>query len=414
MAMTTPVSPTTATRFPALDGLRALAATAVVGTHVAFASGWGPGDLGGRIAARLDVGVALFFVLSGFLLSRPFLAAAVQGRPAPGAVAYLWRRALRVLPAYWLLVVAALLLLPGNAGTGTRDWVGMLSLTQIYRIGVVSEGLTHTWSLYTEVAFYLVLPLLAAVLVRAGVRRGAWRPGRVYAVLAVLAVGGWGWLVAACTVWQESTRAGGQVGLWLPAYAGWFGAGIALAVLSVSPVASRGVRRAHALGDHPWTCWGTAGAVLWVAATPLAGPFTLDAPTAAGAVTKNALYLVVATLVVWPLVFGDQSRGVVRQHLAGPAGQTLGRLSYGLFLFHMPVLVGGYELLGAEPLTGSFGVVFPLVWLAGTGCAWLSWRLVESPAQRFRGLVRDRSRTAPVRAGETASASAATATSAQA
>jgi peptidoglycan/LPS O-acetylase OafA/YrhL len=57
--------------FPCLDGARALAATAVVATHVSFWTGGDMSTLLGRVFARFDVGVPIFFVLSGFLLSRP-------------------------------------------------------------------------------------------------------------------------------------------------------------------------------------------------------------------------------------------------------------------------------------------------------------------------------------------------------
>ena len=87
--------------FPALDGVRILAATAVVVNHVASKTGTSYVDgLAASLLGHLDIGVAVFFVLSGFLLFRPFPQAAARGRAAPGTGAYLWRRALRILPAY--------------------------------------------------------------------------------------------------------------------------------------------------------------------------------------------------------------------------------------------------------------------------------------------------------------------------
>ncbi|PRC52786.1 acyltransferase, partial [Mycobacterium sp. ITM-2017-0098] len=70
-------------REPALTGLRAVAAILVVSTHAAFATGYlAPGYLG-SISARLEIGVAIFFVLSGFLLFRPWVQGAAEGRSAP-------------------------------------------------------------------------------------------------------------------------------------------------------------------------------------------------------------------------------------------------------------------------------------------------------------------------------------------
>jgi peptidoglycan/LPS O-acetylase OafA/YrhL len=149
--------------FPGLDGARALAAGAVLVHHVAFWTGEYTPDLAGRALARLDVGVPVFFVLSGFLLSRPLFLAGARDLPRPRTAAYLWRRALRILPAYWLTVAAALLLLPRNGDAGPGTWLSHLALGQVYGTDHIADGLSHTWSLCVEVAFYLVLPVAATV-----------------------------------------------------------------------------------------------------------------------------------------------------------------------------------------------------------------------------------------------------------
>ena len=99
-------------RFGALDGLRAIGALAVLSTHVGFASGDAlHGPFTGSLA-RLDAGVAIFFAISGFLLYRPHLVAMVQARSHPATGAYLWHRALRILPALWIATILAAFLLP--------------------------------------------------------------------------------------------------------------------------------------------------------------------------------------------------------------------------------------------------------------------------------------------------------------
>src|SRR4051812_26100870 len=100
--MSEPESPATQSRLPALDVLRVVGAAAVVGVHVGFNTGAVYQGVWGGVLARLDVGVAIFFVLSGFLLFRPFALARATGARRPGTGRYLWRRALRILPAYWL------------------------------------------------------------------------------------------------------------------------------------------------------------------------------------------------------------------------------------------------------------------------------------------------------------------------
>src|SRR3954451_5306241 len=98
-------------RFPLVDSMRAIAALAVFGTHVAFFMGAYDGSPIGPYAQRLDVGVTGFFLISGFLLYRPFVLARQGGDALPAVGAYAWRRGLRIAPAYWVaLTVSALLL----------------------------------------------------------------------------------------------------------------------------------------------------------------------------------------------------------------------------------------------------------------------------------------------------------------
>ncbi|CAA9248562.1 MAG: Lysophospholipid acyltransferase [uncultured Blastococcus sp.] len=368
-------------RYPALNGLRALAATAVVATHAAFWSGSYTPDALGYALARLDVGVAVFFALSGFLLSLPLFRAAAAGRPAPRTGAFLWRRALRILPAYWVCVAVAMLFLPGNRELGAGDWLRFLTLTQIYSRNWHAEGLDHAWSLCTEVAFYVLLPLVVAGLLR--LSGGRWRPGLILVVLGLASVLGFGWFA-----WAASDPfLLGSLTLWLPAYFSWFAAGMVIAVLSVASPDWAPVRRAHELGDSPWTCWGGAAALFWAASGPFTGAVDVASPLTAGqGITKHLLYTGIAALAVWPLVFGDQTAGWGRRFLASRPMDWLGERSYGLFLFHMPLLLIMWDLF-SHPL----GIVFTGTWLVGVLVAALVHRVVERPLmQRWRDLVPDR------------------------
>jgi peptidoglycan/LPS O-acetylase OafA/YrhL len=400
-APTTPVGG----RYPCLNGLRLIAATMVVLTHAAFFTGRYHEDGPGRLFARLDSGVALFFVLSGFLLSLPMLRAVADGRPRPRTAAYLWRRALRVLPVYWLTVAVALVLFPGQNGVGAADWVRHLLLGQIYGWAWLHEGLTHTWSLCTEVSFYAVLPLLVAGLALLSGDR--WRPGRVLAGLGVLTVLGLVWLA-----WSESDdRISAPVNLWLPSFLTWFGAGMAMAVLVVTGRSWRPVRLAHDLGSSPGTCWAIAGALFWIACTPVAGAIGLTGDAAGPAVIRNLLYTGVATMVVLPLVFGDQRAGLARRVLASGPVSYLGEISYGIFLFHLVVLTGFYALIDRPTFTGEVWSTFAVGWLGGTVLAALSYRLLERPLMtRWRALVPERGARTPAGTGSSAATTAATAT----
>lgn len=356
-------------RYRALYGLRAVAALAVIVTHVAFWTGNYTTGWAGRAAARLDVSVALFFVVSGFLLTLPMFRAAARGRPQPSLRGYARRRALRILPAYWIAVALALLLLPSNRGADAGTWWRHLLLLQIYGPGWSADGLVQTWSLCTEVSFYLVLPLLVRRLCG---RPGApWRPRRVLAGIGALTLAGYGWLL-----WVSAdTAVLGPLNLWLPSFAGWFGAGMAMAVLTESP--PRIGRRLRELAASPGTCLAGAAALYALACTDVAGPLGLDRPAPAEVLVKNALYLGVGVLAVAPLVLGGGGWwGVL---LSTRPAVYIGQISYGLFLYHMTVLIGGYAVLHRQQFTGGMPATLFLTVVVATALAALSYRFVEAP-----------------------------------
>mgnify|MGYP001480212118 CR=1 FL=1 len=201
-------------RFPALDTLRAVGALAVLTTHVGFESGaYTRYDVWGPFLARLDLGVALFFVLSGFLLSWPYLAAAARGGRAPRTGRYFWKRFLRIMPVYAVTVVLVMALTPDNADASPRDWLVTLLLANTYLDPLLPSGLTQMWSLAVEVAFYLILPAL--MLVAVGRRRPLSAPRVVLLLVAMTAISLW-WHLDGAAYWDRHSS--GAPLQWLPAY----------------------------------------------------------------------------------------------------------------------------------------------------------------------------------------------------
>ena len=349
---------------PMLDGLRAVAALAVLLTHVAFQTGEVQRGAGGALLGRFDAGVAVFFVLSGFLLHRPYARARLTGGRWPSTRRYAVRRAARILPAYWLALAAVALTTPVPAGVlGTHLWLG-----QTYT-GPLLEGFTQTWSLCTEVAFYAVLPLLAAAARR-------WEG----AVLAGCVAGTYAY-IATVHLLDLPQRAL----LWLPGHLDWFAVGMAVAVAAErlrAGVAGPAARLLAGLAQWPGTCWAAAGALLWLAATPLAGPLTLAPLPGPAALTKEAAYALVGLLLLVPAALGPPTGGFAAV-LGSPPARWLGRISYGVFLWHLLVLRGVYEATGWAPFTGRMWTVALLTAAGAVALAALSWELVERPLLRL-------------------------------
>lgn len=96
-------------RVASLTGIRAVAALLVVGTHAAYTTGKYTHGYWGLMSSRMEIGVPIFFVLSGFLLFRPWVKSAATGGPPPSLSRYAWHRVRRIMPAYTVTVLLAYL-----------------------------------------------------------------------------------------------------------------------------------------------------------------------------------------------------------------------------------------------------------------------------------------------------------------
>ena len=375
-------------RFPLVDGVRAIAALSILATHTAGLSGFNAGNPLGAWTARLDCGVAIFFVLSGFLLYRPWVAARLAGRLGPRPLTYARRRALRILPGYWVALTLLALALPAEVpGPFTRDWWIYYGLVQSWSSAAIIGGIGVAWSLSVEAAFYVLLPLLAL-----GAQRGLrgrpvaeqvrWELSGL-AASAVLAV-------AVRTVVksadQHSTFANTLPGMW-----SWFAAGMALAVASAAyggqPLAQRPALVRSAT-ERPGLWWAAALVALTVAAKAVGLPRALGSPyTTLNLQLEHLLYLVIAVAVVAPAVFADGRRGPVTRLLALRPLAWLGLISYGIFLYHLP-LVTRLQFTRNWLQTGSYAVYTLAVLAAATTLAAASYYAVERPLLRRKPVTR--------------------------
>ncbi|MGH3542838.1 MAG: acyltransferase family protein [Mycobacterium sp.] len=346
---------------PAVEGMRACAAIGVVITHVAFQTGHA-GGVAGRLFGRFDLAVAVFFALSGFLLWRGHAAAArgLGSRPSSGH--YLRSRVIRIMPAYVVAVVVILALLPDADHPSLTVWLANLSLTQVYVPLTLTAGLTQMWSLSVEVSFYLALPILALLARRIPVG------GRV-PVIAGLGVASWfwGWIPFAAPTGLNPLD-------WPPAFFSWFAAGMLLAEWVHSPIALP-----HRLARRRVLMAVTAVAAYLVAASPLAGPAGLIPSTAAQFTVKTAMGALVAAALVAPLVL---DRPDTAHRLLGTAPMvTLGRWSYGIFIWHLAALTMVFPVIGEFAFKGHMPEVLVLTLIFAIAIAAVSYALVESPCR---------------------------------
>lgn len=356
-------------RVASLTGIRAVAALLVMGTHAAYTTGKYTHGYFGLVCSRMEIGVPIFFVLSGFLLFRPWVRSIARATPAPSVSRYAWHRLRRIMPAYIITVLAAYLVYQfrtagPNAG---HTWMGLfrnLTLTQIYTDNYLRryahQGLTQMWSLAVEVAFYVVLPLVI-YLVLVVVSKRRWQPVLLLSSLAALALVTPAWLVLVhTTTWLPHVAR-----LWLPSYFAWFIAGMVLAVLQSMRV------RCYAFGALP-----LAVVSYFIVATPIAGAPTTLPEGLVEALVKAGFYMAIAALMVAPLALGDH--GWYARLLASGPMVWLGEISYEIFLIHLVTMeIAMVELVRYPVYTGPMGKLFVVTLVITIPLAWLLHRFTR-------------------------------------
>ncbi|MGE4428618.1 MAG: acyltransferase family protein [Solirubrobacteraceae bacterium] len=367
----------------ALDGMRGAAAVGIVVLHVwMFVRGDGMRpehttlDV---VISQLRLGMPMFFVLSGYLIFRPFAAAALDGRPGPDLRRYATRRIARIVPAYWVVIIATVILLAaighGQAIPASQIPTFMLFL-QNYSMETAGRLNPPTWTVSVEVMFYALVPLMGLA--------AAWGCRRVPTVRGRrwLLGGACGALIVMGTVWLGQSGfhdADRTVSHILPARMASFAAGMLVAVLVHGRAASR-------RGVIGLMVAGTALVALEASARGYGlGPADLrqqlvDTPASLG-----------FALMIAAVALGRVPGMAV--FTVGPF-RWAGILSYGMYLVHFPVI---YALRTLGPWPDGLWAPVLLTLGISTVLATASWFVLERPAIRWA-----RRRTARPRAPDDA------------
>ncbi|MFF4604989.1 acyltransferase family protein [Streptomyces sp. NPDC001339] len=371
-------------RAGAIDGLRGLAALSTVVFHVwqqyvrHDAQGSHPPIDNPLVGAVLSLEVIdLFFVLSAYLLTLPYARAALDGGSVRPARLFLFRRAIRILPLYFVAVLVVWAsrnpTLPGN----WRDLVEHLTFTHVFDQQRIFYTIGPTWSLSLEVLFYLVLVALGPLAVR------ACRPLRRRGSRVAVCAAGCALLFVVPVVWLAVARYGLGVPYtdWVAYFGpqarfGGFAAGMGLAVATA------------ALGDRGRL--GPRGA-LPLAALSLAGLLALAMPSGPESFAAT-FYHPIASALWTVLVFSTvhlRRPHAVQRLLTARQLTAVGLISYSLFVWHEPVMRQLYQagVLPAGP--SGFPVALLIVYLVALPVATVSYWLLEYPAGLL-GRLRDR------------------------
>lgn len=355
-------------RLASLDGLRGLAALCIFAFH-----GWlytmpkpnatDRSSIGDYAVHELRLSLIAFFVLSGFLLSRPWFAAALDSGRPPDVRRYVRTRAARILPAYYVALAGSIVFLWGLRGTPGLRLPPAGELPLFFVFGQNFSGATvmklnpPMWSLAVEVMFYALLPLIGWLALRLPGRR------RMQALvpLALFALGvAYNWAIAGKGLGLTFSK---TLAPMLP----YFALGM-LTALTVHgrTIGMRATRVLFTAGFGLVLADGLAKASMPATGIDvgLLAVIIRDIPSAFG-----------FAFIIGALVSSQRSRVLGGTLLVG-----MGTISYGFYLWHVPVLMvlRGHELLPMDPVLGSLVAFVPSV-----GLATLSWFALERPVLRW-------------------------------
>ncbi len=347
-----------ARRANGLDGLRGLAAVAVVLLHVWMFSGahqpWQPERVD-TIVGSMGLAVMLFFVLSGVLIATPWIRAAAPGADPPSLRRYARRRAARIIPAYAVCVLAAFFLMRAikhPLAIPASELPTFLLFAQNQFEATTGHLNPPLWSLSIEAAFYLAMPLAGLALIGA-LRRSGTRGALL--LCATLAAAGLAWNAMVLSRSEPATLAAS-----LPTFLPIFACGIAAAVAAQRHQTTRLTRTALLLGGAALVIfdgWWHADGTGWL------GHVARDLPAGAG-----------FAMIVLAVAQGPA-------HLLGSAPlRRLGDYSYGVYLWHMPVI---YVLRHQDRWPDSPWRAYATVLAISIMLGAASWYLLERPVMNW-------------------------------
>jgi peptidoglycan/LPS O-acetylase OafA/YrhL len=339
-------------RIPSLDGLRAVAVALVLFAHVHQTAGFPRVRFFDAVGSHAAIGVEIFFVISGFLITTLMLRELGRDN-AVNISAFYQRRVLRIVPAYaCLLVVIAIIDGRGLVHLRRADWLAALTYTVNF-LSHPNWNIGHAWSLSIEEHFYLIWPLVLAWGGIAFARRAAL--GAIAFCLAMR------WVVL-----LFAPRFTAEAELWTFTRLDAIAFGCLLAVVVCDPVWRQRLRR---------LC--SSNRIIGLAALALVGSLclsTLSAKFSVGiAYTANSALI---ALLLWSAV--ERPGSQVGRWLNHPAVAFVGVGSYSLYLWQQIFL---------NRTSHAFACAFPQNLLFACAAAWVSYRFIERPFLSLKGRI---------------------------
>lgn len=382
-----------------LTGMRGFAALMVVLIHTSGRTeypwlgvhGYGP--------------IALF-VLSGFLLYRPFARWVLGLAEKPRLGDFAIRRVLRIFPAYWAVLHVWYFIYPAAVPSSFGEYLKELTLLNTFQFFGLTPGLQQAWSMGAELSWYAALPLLAAVAHAVVTRFSPQHRVKVHVALLLSAFPisvGYIYYVHEAAPWDSA-------GMWLPKFLVCFAFGALVAmVMEAERAGMTTITRGRKLMTDPWLLPLLALVFVVVGTSEWGGGHEFQALTLREELVRDGCAFGLAATLLVISVFSGPRAPFVRL-LSTRWMQATGRWSYGIYLVHMPLIV----LLAADRTfpTGPGGLLLWLLWVVPIsyllGAASYAW--VEVPtmgwSKKLTGVKKGGARAARPAGARVATASA--------
>ena len=380
-------------RIPGADGLRALACLLVVWHHTT--QRFNPETAAGWIqnihffGMRGEVGVSLFFVLSGCLLSLPFWNAFVNAERLPSLRTYVINRAARIIPAFWINLIFCTLIAYWIFDQNINWWrliSGLFFINSYHYSSFFPAELNGPlWSIGLEVSCYLLLPIVLFTIIKRIKRLSLAFAGLITWILALQLLNPW--IISKFMTgedlkgWKYGQTGGAKQ--WLPywnidSFFSQFLCG-SLAALAIVTLTSREIKKSIAFDLS--TLFFTIAAI-WLVASRLT-------PGAPDSFTKQP-YMApfYAILMAAVLVSASMSTQIYRI-LDNKLFRWISKLSFSIYLWHMFLIViierrvlDNYVYYGLTDIW-QWILISSIVLGVSIAIAATSWRFVESPVLQF-------------------------------
>ena len=367
-----------------LDAVRVLATFMIVVYHVISYDVAGINSRHasalGAVAARLNVGVQMFFVLSGFLVARPFVGRFISGDASPPLIPYLVRRGARILPAYW---VALIILAMFGAIEIPDPMVFTKNALLVHTLDsrTVFTGITQSWTLAIEMSFYLAMPF--AFLCIAPLRRHLTPAARSVALaLLLLLIAANAYIFRAVTNLIDIDFLKASTVL-LPTHMDTLALGMLIAVLLES-----NLRHSHFLTLTRFLQRASVpllvlAVVTWSASSRIGLPLAFEPVSLKTELLGHFLYSLSAFLFLIPFCIAFPTSRIQKWSSLGPI-PWLASVSFGIYLWHRVLLSGSIadRFMPFHPNDGRVLVRLLVTVPVSIAIGATSYHLVERPIVR--------------------------------